>query len=205
MLLAEADSVAERVRDLQRPPTRAVLLDARPRIGIALADQLGMEGVDALHPDEDGRAGAGIAVMLGEMELQTRARNLHIERHVRPETMVPVLVDLHIVDGGLYNISQAPDSMYKYGMGNYIQVFKKHHTDSLTFRKSFKYYTTNPKLMTEIYDNVVKILQAKSDSVDKVIVKPKAALPAPPTHAIPANVKPKAALPAPPTHAVPTK
>ena len=122
-----------------------------------------------------------------------------------PETMVPVLVDLHIVDGGLYNISQAPDSMYKYGMGNYIQVFKKHHTDSLTFRKSFKYYTTNPKLMTEIYDNVVKILQAKSDSVDKVIVKPKAALPAPPTHAIPANVKPKAALPAPPTHAVPTK
>lgn len=104
-----------------------------------------------------------------------------------PETMVPVLVDLHIVDGGLYNVSQAPDSMYKYGMGNYKQVFKKHHVDSLAFKKSFKYYTTNPKLMTEIYNDVVKTLQAKFDSVDKVVVKPKAAPPVPPTNAVPAK------------------
>jgi len=104
---------------------------------------------------------------------------------IQPKQMALVIADLHIVDGGLYNISQTPDSMYKYGMGNYKQVFKQHHVDSAQFGKSFKYYTTNPKVLAEIYGQVIGTLQAKYDSVKKVVVKPKAAAPAPPINAVP--------------------
>lgn len=107
---------------------------------------------------------------------------------IKPDQMAAVMVDLHIVDGGLYPISQVPDSMYKYGMGNYNLVFKKHHVDSARFAKSFRYYTTDMKKMTEIYDQVVKTLQAKYDSVNKIVVKPKPAPAVPPvSNAVPAK------------------
>ncbi|WP_121244284.1 DUF4296 domain-containing protein [Mucilaginibacter phyllosphaerae] len=81
--------------------------------------------------------------------------------------MVNLLTDLHIVDGTLYTVPQVPDSLYKYASDKYVQLFKKHHTTAAIFKKSFKYYTTQPDKLQEIYTKVDAIIKAKLDSLNR--------------------------------------
>src|SRR6202022_1734982 len=85
--------------------------------------------------------------------------------------MISLLTDIHIADGRMYRIRQDPDSLYKYGMGTYLALFKKYNTDSVQFKKSFKYYSTQPAEMETIYEQVLKNLQRKTDSLNKVQLK----------------------------------
>jgi hypothetical protein len=87
------------------------------------------------------------------------------------DQMVRVLVDVHIIDGSLFETPQMPDSLYKYGSARYQYAFKAHGTDSTQFRKSFNYYTKKPDQLFDIYEKVVPILKAKLDSSAKVRVK----------------------------------
>ena len=87
---------------------------------------------------------------------------------------------MHIVDGSLYNIN-APnaDSLYKYGYGRYVVMFKRYHTDSEQFKKSLRYYTQHPDQLETMYAQIIKNLQDKNDSVNKPPkpINPKNALP----------------------------
>jgi hypothetical protein len=87
------------------------------------------------------------------------------------DQMVAVLTAVHIADGRLINMSQAPDTLYKYGTSRYLAVFEKFHTDSAQFRRSYQYYSTQSDKFTDIYDKVLKILQVKSDSLNKLLTK----------------------------------
>jgi hypothetical protein len=87
------------------------------------------------------------------------------------DQMVAVLTAVHIADGLLINSSQAPDTLYKYGTARYLAVFAKFHTDSAQFRRSYQYYSTKPDEFTDIYDKVLKSLQTKTDSLNKLINK----------------------------------
>jgi len=87
------------------------------------------------------------------------------------DQMVAVLTAVHIADGRLMGVSQAPDTLYKYGTARYVAVFKKYGVDSAQFRKSFVYYSTKPDEFADIYDKVLKTLQAKNDSTSKLINK----------------------------------
>lgn len=87
------------------------------------------------------------------------------------DRMTAVLVQVHIIDGKMYNISQIPDTLYKHGTGHYLAMFKKYGTDTAQFAKSFKYYTGHPEKLDEIYDDVVKRMQAISDSIAKLKLK----------------------------------
>ena len=92
---------------------------------------------------------------------------------IKPDKMVNLMVDVHIVDGSVSNIeSQTADSLYKYGINRYLKVFKNHHTDSLQFTKSLQYYSLHPEQLEEMYTEVSKILQAKSDSINKILTRP---------------------------------
>jgi hypothetical protein len=82
--------------------------------------------------------------------------------------MAPLLTEIHMVDGSMYNLMQTPDTLYKYGTAKYLAVFKKYHTDSVQFRKSFKYYTAHPDLLQNIYEQVSKNIKQKTDSLNKV-------------------------------------
>jgi putative heme degradation protein len=86
------------------------------------------------------------------------------------DMMVRLLVDVHIVDGSL-SMQPNTDSLYKVGTGRYLFLFKQYHTDSAQFKKSMRYYTTQPETMLKIYDDVNKILQAKTDSLNMIIMK----------------------------------
>ncbi len=88
---------------------------------------------------------------------------------IKPDKMINLMVDVHIVDGSLYNIdTSAPDSLYKYGIDRYLKVFKQHRTDSVQFKKSLEYYSLHPDQLEEMYTEVSKILQAKNDSIIKI-------------------------------------
>lgn len=90
---------------------------------------------------------------------------------IKPDEMASLLTDVHLADGSMVSIPQIPDSIYKYGMGKYLDIFKKHHVDSAQFRQSYKYYTMHPDELVSIYDEVLKKLVAKSDSINSLIAK----------------------------------
>jgi len=88
---------------------------------------------------------------------------------LKKAAMINVLTEVHIVDGSLISISQAPDTLYKYGYPKYATVFKKYGTDSAEFRRSFKYYSLKPAALTDMYTEVLKKIQVKSDSLTKLL------------------------------------
>lgn len=87
------------------------------------------------------------------------------------DEMINLLTEVHIADGRLVNLSQAPDTLYKYGTARYLAIFKKFHTDSTQFLESYRYYSKQPDDFVDMYDKVLKVLQVKSDSLNKLLVK----------------------------------
>jgi len=96
---------------------------------------------------------------------------------INHDHMVSLLTDIHIIDGKLGIIDPAPDTLYKYGTGDYSVLFKKYQTDSAQFKKSFKYYVVHSTEMLSIYDQVAKNLKKKTDSLTKISQKPVNAVP----------------------------
>jgi hypothetical protein len=90
---------------------------------------------------------------------------------IKKDNMANILTDIHIVDGGTYALPQLPDTLYKYALPKYLAVFKKYGTDTVQFNKSFRYYAEKPEDLDAIYDEVLKKIQFKTDSVNKVKTK----------------------------------
>jgi Domain of unknown function (DUF4296) len=84
------------------------------------------------------------------------------------ERMTNLLTEIHLVDASMYSLYQVPDTLYKYGTGKYLAVFKKYHTDSVQFKKSFKYYSLKPDALSDIYEQITNNLKHKSDSLNKI-------------------------------------
>src|ERR1700743_1762045 len=87
---------------------------------------------------------------------------------IQKDQMITLLTEIHIVDGSMYNLIQVPDTLYKYGTGRYLAVFKKYNTDSVQFKNSVKYYSAHPDLMQSIYEQVSKNIKQKTDSLNKL-------------------------------------
>ena len=86
---------------------------------------------------------------------------------IEEDKFVPLLVDVHLADGYLSSKSQISDSLSYRGNGLYATIFKKHHVDSVQFKKSFQYYSIHLEQMNKIYQEVVDRLKVKSDSITK--------------------------------------
>jgi hypothetical protein len=86
------------------------------------------------------------------------------------DKMINLMTAMHLVDGSLYDINASiPDSLYKYGKGKYVALFKRFNTDSTKFDKSLKYYTQHPDQLEIMYTKIMANLQAKNDSLNKVM------------------------------------
>jgi len=81
--------------------------------------------------------------------------------------MAALLTDIHIVDGSLYEVPQQMDTLTKHGLGMYMAVFKMHHIDTTRFNRSLKWYSMQPKVLSQIYVGIEQRLQKKIDSLQK--------------------------------------
>jgi hypothetical protein len=82
--------------------------------------------------------------------------------------MISLLTEVHIADGNMYSVKQEPDSLYKFGTGQFLALFKKYRTNSLQFKKSMKYYADRPTELDGMYTQVIQNLKKKTDSLNKV-------------------------------------
>ncbi len=84
------------------------------------------------------------------------------------QRMTSLLTEIHMADASMFALYQVPDTLYKYGTGRYLAIFKKYHTDSVQFKKSFKYYSYKPDVLSDIYEQITDNLKHKSDSLNKI-------------------------------------
>jgi len=87
---------------------------------------------------------------------------------INHDQMVNLLTEVHLVDGRTYGTNQSQDSLVKYGTARFDAVFKRFHTDSAEFRKSLKYYSTQPVELQKMYDQILINLKKKSDSLSNL-------------------------------------
>ncbi|MCC8426261.1 DUF4296 domain-containing protein [Mucilaginibacter sp. UR6-11] len=87
---------------------------------------------------------------------------------IKRDVMVRLLADVHLVDGSLATQPNG-DSLYRFGTGRYLYLFKQYHTDSAQFKNSMKFYAAQPEIMVKMYEDIEKILQAKLDSMNKIV------------------------------------
>lgn len=88
--LTEAEAITEGVANLHDLGVPRRILEAGLVIAIVLGRQLGVVRRDAAHPDEDGRAGRGVPVMLTQMQAKAAAGNLRVEGEIVSEAMFPI-------------------------------------------------------------------------------------------------------------------
>jgi hypothetical protein len=80
------------------------------------------------------------------------------------EKMIAVLTDVHLVEGYSGLVMEA-DTM-KQVLADYMNlVYKKHQTDSLQFRKSLRYYSSEPKELKMMYDEVLRKLESQQKDI----------------------------------------
>lgn len=73
------------------------------------------------------------------------------------DKLLPVLIDIHLVEAVVDNDSQVmKDSLTAL---YYPQIFEKHGVTSKDFDSTVKYMNVHPKLMHDIYEDVMKEIQ----------------------------------------------
>jgi len=87
---------------------------------------------------------------------------------IEPKQMAALLTQVHMIDGALYNFNPSSDTLYKYGMARYLDLFKKFRVDTGLFRRSYRYYSLHPKLFVPVYEQVSQNLKTKQDSLNKL-------------------------------------
>ncbi|WP_285057567.1 DUF4296 domain-containing protein [Pedobacter ginsengisoli] len=76
---------------------------------------------------------------------------------IQPDKMALVLHDIHVFDGYI-NVITHSDTAKMVAASYYKGIYKKFGIDSALYARSLAYYSKNPKVMTEIYDQVVSRL-----------------------------------------------
>ena len=85
---------------------------------------------------------------------------------IPPETLVPVIVDMHL----LYSIQSSTVfrelSREVDSIDTYSYIFEKHDINRIQFDSTIAWYSRHPDLFTNIYDQVVMQLSRISDSLN---------------------------------------
>lgn len=77
---------------------------------------------------------------------------------IQPDKMAQVLHDIHVFDGYINAITHS-DTARMVAASYYKGIYKKFAIDSALYARSLNYYNRNPRIMTEIYTNVVSRLE----------------------------------------------
>jgi hypothetical protein len=76
---------------------------------------------------------------------------------ISKEKMAAVLLDIHLAEANM-NLSVNPQSIQPKSNSLNIDILKKHGLNKKTFDESFQFYSENPALLNEIYQQVLNDL-----------------------------------------------
>jgi hypothetical protein len=79
------------------------------------------------------------------------------------EKLIPVLTDIHLAEAMLQikNLGRN-DSTRNIAYGYYADIFKHHNITPEQFKRSFDFYTSQPELMSALYDSVITQLSTRN-------------------------------------------
>lgn len=89
---------------------------------------------------------------------------------VERNKMVDVLTDVHLVNGYSSTVMDL-DTVKKVTATYLNMVYKKHGIDSVQFKKSLQYYSRNPQMLSEMYDQVIKKLETQEKALAPIEVE----------------------------------
>ena len=108
-----------------------------------------------------------IAVAIGFLIFQgcSRREESVPKEIISPDSMVAILVDVHLAEAAA-NMNRINDVQRFSAPELYPVIYKSHHTDSITFRKSFDYYLDHPKKLDKIYEQVISELSRRESEIN---------------------------------------
>ncbi|SDL05882.1 protein of unknown function [Catalinimonas alkaloidigena] len=77
------------------------------------------------------------------------------------QTMVDILIDIHLAEARANQLNIPPDSAAWYYRYQQEQILQDYGLDSARFRESYNYYLQNVPLIDEIYGALVDSLSAR--------------------------------------------
>lgn len=85
----------------------------------------------------------------------------------KPEGLIPrdqmasILTDIHIAEAAATYKTIAGDSLVKFVLAQDEHIFLKHRTTKTEFMKSYRFYADDPKVLNEIYAEVINEISKK--------------------------------------------
>ncbi len=87
------------------------------------------------------------------------------ENIVVEEKLVPLLVDIHLMDAYFSKERKPHSEKYERAIKMYPSVFLKHNIDRAVFDSTIRFYVKYPKQFALIYDEVLRELSIKEGAV----------------------------------------
>jgi tRNA(Ser,Leu) C12 N-acetylase TAN1 len=86
-------------------------------------------------------------------------------KRIDDKTMAKIVADLQLLEARVSRLNfQGVDSSKVVFNHFQDQIFKKYKTDSANYARSYKFYAERPAEFSQIYDEVIKILESKRDT-----------------------------------------
>ena len=109
---------------------------------------------------------ASIILFLILLALTGCGRNRPGRDLIPPETLVPLLIDMHLVysvqtSSTIRDLARKVDSI-----DSYSYIYEKYQITRVDFDSTIAWYSRHPKHFTDIYDQVIMQLTRLSDSLD---------------------------------------
>lgn len=78
--------------------------------------------------------------------------------------MVAILVDIHLLEGQIEQLSLTRDSAQKVFNAHEMKIFTKHNVDEKHYRDSYNWYFNKVRAVEEVYSRVVDSLLVRQQS-----------------------------------------
>ena len=87
---------------------------------------------------------------------------------VKQDSLVSLLVDIHLADALLNKEKKPHAEKYEDALKLYPSVFLKHNIDRAVFDSTIKFYVKYPEQFSKIYDDVIRELSILEGSVQEL-------------------------------------
>lgn len=82
------------------------------------------------------------------------------------DQMTLILVDIHILEASL-NLNMAGELNGQKKENEYVSIYKKNKTTKKQYEESLYFYSQHPKLLSEVYDDVLSGISKKQVELSK--------------------------------------